>query len=157
MNRRNLTDRIGPQLQLDTYIQLENHRSWQTALSYFCRLGETIAEHNSHVQEEKTTDMIRLIHQYVHDYINEELSLTRLSEVVYLSPPYLSRLYKQLTGINLLDYITEVRITRAKHLLKSTNLKIHEIAAEVGFDSAPYFTRLFKKITNSTPLEYREL
>ncbi|MCU6798247.1 response regulator [Paenibacillus sp. WQ 127069] len=157
LNRRNLTDRIGPQLQLDTYIQLENHRSWQTALSYFRRLGETIAEHNSHVQEEKTTDMIRLIHQYVHDYIHEELSLTRLSEVVYLSPPYLSRLYKQLTGVNLLDYITEVRITRAKHLLKSTNLKIHEIAAEVGFDSAPYFTRLFKKITNSTPLEYREL
>jgi two-component system response regulator YesN len=157
MNRRNLVSDIGTKVRLDKYSQMENHSSWQDALAYFRRLGETLADHNGNMQQERTNDMIRRIHQYVNDYMHEELSLTRLSEVVYLSSPYLSRLYKQLTGTNLLDYITEVRIVRAKHLLKSTNLKINEIAAEVGFDSAPYFTRLFKKITNRTPLEYREL
>ncbi|BBH24547.1 hypothetical protein Back11_58920 [Paenibacillus baekrokdamisoli] len=157
VNRRNLVSNIGTKLQLDKYTQMENHSSWQAALAYFCRLGEALADYNGNMQQERTHDMIRRIHQYVNDFIREDLSLTRLSEVVYLSPPYLSRLYKQLTGTNLLDYITEVRIVRAKHLLKSTSLKIHEVAAEVGFDSAPYFTRLFKKVTNSTPLEYREL
>lgn len=156
LNRRNLIAELGVKVQLDMHIQMDNHSSWQSALSYFRQLGETIAEHNGSIQQERTHEMIR-IHQYVNDCLREELSLTRLAEVVHLSPPYLSRLYKQLTGSNLLDYITEVRINRAKHLLKSTQLKIHEIAAEVGLDSAPYFTRLFKKITNSTPLEYREL
>ncbi|NHN30800.1 helix-turn-helix domain-containing protein [Paenibacillus agricola] len=157
LNRRNLIADLGAKVQLDTFIHMDNHSSWQGALGYFRQLGETIAEHNGSLQQERTHEMIRRIHQYVQDCLCEELSLTRLAEVVHLSSPYLSRLYKQLTGSNLLDYITEVRINRAKHLLKSTQLKVHEIAAEVGFDSAPYFTRLFKKITNSTPLEYREL
>ncbi|MDF2964354.1 MAG: response regulator [Paenibacillus sp.] len=156
VNRRNLVSGIGAKAQLDKYTQMENHSSWQEAIAYFRRFGEIIADYNGAMQQERTHDMIRLIHQYVHDFIREELSLTRLSEVVNLSPPYLSRLYKQLTGINLLDYITEVRIARAKLLLKNSSLKIHEVAAEVGFDSAPYFTRLFKKVTNSTPVEYRE-
>ncbi|NOU94515.1 response regulator [Paenibacillus sp. LMG 31456] len=157
VNRRNLVSVIAAKAQLDKYTQMENHGSWQDAIAYYERLGEAIADYNGAMQQERTNDMIRLIHQYVHEFIREELSLTRLSEVVNLSPPYLSRIYKQLTGINLLDYITEVRVARAKHLLKNSSLKIHEVAAEVGFESAPYFTRLFKKITNTTPVEYREL
>ncbi|NOU62623.1 response regulator [Paenibacillus sp. LMG 31461] len=156
MSRRNLIDELGAPMKLDKYVQFDNHSSWEAALAYFRQLGEMGADFNGRLQQERTHEMIRILHQYVHDYMREDLTLTRLAEVVYLSPPYLSRLYKQLTGNNLTDYVTEQRMVRAKKLLKNTTMKIHEIAYEVGFESAPYFTRVFKKLTGSTPIEYRE-
>jgi two-component system response regulator YesN len=79
-----------------------------------------------------------------------------LAEIVNLNPSYLSRLYKQLTGVNVTDTILDVRISRAKRLLKESNLKVHDIAAKVGFDSDAYFIRSFKKKCGMTPQEYRE-
>lgn len=100
--------------------------------------------------------MIAKVHDYIHQFLHEELSLTKLAELVYLSPPYFSRLYKQMTGQGLLSYINKTRINKAKLLLKTTDRKIHEIASEIGLESAPYFTRLFRKRTGFTPQEYRD-
>lgn len=156
LNRRNWMQRAVEVIPLDKLLHLKTHNTWHEAAGQFGKLGVQIAEWNGKDKADRSHDIIRVLHQYVNDYLHEELSLTRLSEVVYLSPPYLSRLYKQLTGTNLLDYLTDVRIAKAKHLLKTTELKVHEIAARVGFESAPYFTRLFKKVTNFTPKDYRD-
>jgi two-component system response regulator YesN len=88
--------------------------------------------------------------------LSEDLSLTKLGELVYLNPVYLSRLYKQTTGIGLSEYVTQVRLDKANVLLKETNMKIQDIAAAVGFESAAYFSRFFKKEMHVTPNEYRE-
>jgi two-component system response regulator YesN len=156
MNKRKLFTQLGAVVQPEKLSDMYQHASWKEAFQYFAELGKSLAEYNGRRQVERTNDIIGKIHQYVSAFLHEELSLTKLSELVYLSPPYLSRLYKQMTGQGLLEYITEIRISKAKVLLKTTSLKIHEIAAQVGLESAPYFTRLFKKATGYTPQEYRD-
>ena len=101
--------------------------------------------------------LIRTVHDYVRDHLDQELSLGRLAELVHHSPTYLSRLYRRLTGITLFEYITDRRMGEAKRLLRDSRLKIHEIAAAVGYESAPHFTRFFKKQTGLTPQEFRDL
>ncbi|NOU71393.1 response regulator [Paenibacillus sp. LMG 31458] len=156
LNRRRLFAQLGASIDPEPLLELSKHASWHEAIRYFRELGETLADFNGRKQVERTNDIIGRIHHYIHEFLHEDLSLTKLSELVYLSSPYLSRLYKQMTGKGVLDYITEVRINKAKLLLKTGDRKINEIATEIGLESAHYFTRLFKKVTGYTPLEYRD-
>jgi len=64
-------------------------------------------------------------------------------------------MFKKITGINFTDYLSRVRIEKAKNLLLNRNLRISEIAYEVGFQSLTHFNRVFKKITGQSPTEYR--
>lgn len=93
---------------------------------------------------------------YIRDHIHEDISLVKLGELVYFNPSYLSRLFKQYTGTNLITYINKVRLDKAKELLKKSEMKIQDISEAIGFISPPYFTRFFKKETNLSPQEYRK-
>ncbi|GGA00319.1 hypothetical protein GCM10008018_53350 [Paenibacillus marchantiophytorum] len=156
INKRHLMPQLGGSFRIEELVNPFLHNDPLAAVHYLAGIGLSLADYNGLKKAERTSDMIGQIHHYVHAFLQEELSLTRLAELVYLSPPYLSRMYKQTTGQGLLDYITEVRIQRAKTLLMTSEHKIHEIAALVGLESAPYFTRLFKKITGITPQVYRD-
>ncbi|QHW35519.1 response regulator (plasmid) [Paenibacillus rhizovicinus] len=123
------------------------------SLREFCKSLFAIRQKN---QRDKTKEIVLRINQYIEEHIDGDLSLTRLSGLVYLSPEYLSRLYKQISGIGISEQITGVRMAKARLLLKDTNLKIHEIARIVGYESAPTFTRFFKKTNFVTPQEYRD-
>ena len=80
-----------------------------------------------------------------------------LASEVFMNPDYLSKLFKKNTGSSLMDYVTKVRIERAKELLERTVLTISEIAIETGYSNTAYFTKMFKKYTNGvTPREYRK-
>ncbi len=96
------------------------------------------------------------LHAYIESHLQEDVSLIRLAEQVYLNPAYLSRRYKMTTGQNLSDHILAVRLDRAKEQLRDAHVRIHQIAMEVGFESAAYFTRVVKKNGGVTPQEYRE-
>lgn len=99
---------------------------------------------------------IKTIHRYIKQHLQEDISLTTLAEQVYLNPVYLSRIYKQLTGQKLSNYITRERIERAKTLLAEPQYKINEIGYQVGYESPAHFSRAFKKTVGLTPAEYRE-
>ena len=75
---------------------------------------------------------------------------------VHLSPYYFSKLFKEQTGENFIDYLTRTRLTHAATILRSTDLSIKEISAETGYQDANYFSRLFKRWYQCTPSEYRE-
>lgn len=89
-------------------------------------------------------------------YGNPDLSLNDIAERVYLSPTYLSGLFKKKVGITIGQYIAEVRVDQAKELLKDRRLKLYDIAVQVGYSDANYFTKIFKKVLGITPSEYRE-
>lgn len=91
------------------------------------------------------------------EYFNQDLSLTMLSERVGLSETYFSTLFKQEMEQSFVKYLSMVRLERAKHLLKQTDLKIFDIALQSGFSDEAYFSRVFKKITNVSPSEWRSL
>ena len=72
-----------------------------------------------------------------------------------MHPAYLSHTFHKATGVTLFDYITNERIQKAKQLLKTTHLKIFEVAQESGYQDQRYFCQVFKKKTGTTAAEYR--
>ncbi len=100
--------------------------------------------------------LIAQTNAYIESHLNGDLSLSALAGRVYLNRSYFSRLYKQVTGENLSDFINTRRMERAKELLSSTQDKISDIALQVGFDSPSYFTVYFKKFQGISPIDYRE-
>lgn len=108
-----------------------------------------------HTRREES-DPIRTIKEYIQRYIAEELSLERLSEVVHLHPQYVSRLFKQKAGITLTDYISQMRLEKAKELLAGTNLSMAQIGERCGLLDPNYFSRLFRKYEGITPTQYRK-
>ncbi len=106
-------------------------------------------------QEDGKKALIEQIHQYIQDHLSKDVSLTAIADEMHFNPSYLSRYYKQITGHNLFDYIQSTKIEVAIHLMKTTSMKLNEIAARTGFDSPSYFTTFFKKMTGLSPQEYR--
>ncbi len=87
---------------------------------------------------------------------DQDLSLERLAERVYLSPSYLSYLFKKQKGISLNKYMTLHRMEKAKELLQTTNAKVVDIGPKVGYANVPYFISLFKSHFGKTPAQFRE-
>lgn len=115
-----------------------------------------IFESLSAKSQAETISTIRRIKSYVHAHVSEDISLESLSEVVYLTPNYISTLFKRETGVSFKDYVLQVKIQKAKDLLQSNKLKIHEIAQDVGYHSATYFSKVFRRETGLYPSEYRQ-
>lgn len=88
-------------------------------------------------------------------HYQEELSRTELANLGYVSPDYLSRLFKKHTGKSLAQYITQKRIDAAASLLLTTRMPVNSIAMQVGFSSFAYFSKVFKDVHGMTPVEYR--
>ncbi|MDR0719760.1 MAG: response regulator [Treponema sp.] len=92
-----------------------------------------------------------------HNFASEDISLYSTASYVGISPNHLSTVFAQETGENFIEYLTRVRIDKAKNLLKNTAMKSAEIAYEIGFNDPHYFSYIFKKNTGFTPREYRGL
>lgn len=100
-------------------------------------------------------DRISEIVRYINDRYMEELSLHSVADQFYISPYYLSRLFKEATGFSFVEYINSVRIKEAKKLLEHSSMKVNLIAGKVGFGSVTHFGRVFKEVTGFAPLYYR--
>jgi AraC-like DNA-binding protein len=94
--------------------------------------------------------------QFITDHQTEELSLGEVAKAVNTSKFYFCKMFKKATGINFTDYLSRVRTERAKNLLLNPNLRVSEIAYEVGFQSLTHFNRVFKRILGRSPTEYRD-
>lgn len=114
-------------------------------------LGDSKLE-NSLSEEEM---LINKIEKYILSHITEEITLTKLAEVMYFNPSYLSRFYKNVAGHNLFEYIKEAKLIKAKELIRTSEKKIGDVSKELGYESVGYFSVFFKKSTGMTPLEYR--
>lgn len=93
---------------------------------------------------------------YMNQHISKDLNLQYIAEHVSISEAHFSRVFKQLVGMNVSNYITVKRIHLAKDLLTNSNMKVSSIAEQCGFKSMPYFYRTFKKNTSMTPTEFRK-
>jgi two-component system, response regulator YesN len=97
------------------------------------------------------------INKYIRDNISDrDLSVQAIAHSVYLSQTYLCSFYKKMTGKTLNDYMTEVRMERARELLRDRRIKLYEVVSRIGLSDPNYFSTLFKKYTGCTPTEYRE-
>ena len=139
---------------LDTLYKTEHLFELQQQLNDFML---SIANDFAKKYAQKNGKTIRDIKNIIETQYMEELSVNKIAEAVYLSPNYMSLVFKRETGETISDYLTRKRMDVAKELLQKTDSKILDIANMVGFQDASYFSKVFKKHTGVHPQKYRTL
>ncbi|MCR8656342.1 response regulator transcription factor [Paenibacillus endoradicis] len=156
-NRWQLSSEANATIGLHKLMRPDEHESWPAAIDYLNKVGNVLFQLQDQEEERKASGVVSLIQKHIQTHLNnpDEITLVRLANLVYFNPSYLSRLFKQVAGMNLSEYVAEARLTRAKRLLEDPNLKIQEVADRLGYGTATNFTRSFRKAVNMTPQEYR--
>ncbi|MFS0643600.1 response regulator [Siminovitchia sp. 179-K 8D1 HS] len=113
---------------------------------------------NTFVKEPDPSELstVEKVMRYVKSKMPGEVTLAETANYVHLNPSYLSKLFKDKTNQNFVDYVIEIRMDEAKKLLETTSLRINEIADRLGYSDITYFSNLFKRKTGVTPSEYRK-
>jgi AraC-like DNA-binding protein/ligand-binding sensor protein len=106
-------------------------------------------------QDNAEPPVITRAKEFIQEHQTENLRLGHVAKAVNTSTFYFCKMFKKVTGINFTDYLSRVRIEKSKNLLLNPNLRVSEIAFEVGFQSLTHFNRVFKKILGQSPTEYR--
>jgi two-component system response regulator YesN len=106
-------------------------------------------------REQQTFSIIDAAIHHIERFYQRELSLEDVAEHVHLNPYYFSKVFKQQTGETFIDYITRIRIKKAKQWMNNKELSLKEICHLVGYNDPNYFSRVFKKVTGVTPSAYR--
>lgn len=146
------SDRIKAILdKQDVFMSIDNSKK------FFLGLYNEIMFACSSISTHKSADLVDRIKNYVDEQYTRDLCLEQIADDLMVSAKYVSRIFKDKMGVNLTDYICDVRVNKAKELLKTTNMKISEISAQVGIESRTTFLRVFKKRTGVSPNEYRNL
>jgi len=136
-------------------ISTKQHDSVVKLLSIFAQHLSMLSNQVVVQQENSEPPVIIRAKEYIHEHQTEELSLGQVAKAVNTSTFYFCKMFKKVTGINFTDYLSRVRIEKSKNLLLNPNLRVSEIAFEVGFQSLTHFNRVFKKILGQSPTEYR--
>lgn len=108
-------------------------------------------------RQKKVNSIIEKADQYILEHYAEDISLDDVAKEVNLSSYYFSRFYKEEAGINFSDKLVNVRIDKAKELLKREDLSIKDVCFMVGYMEPNYFSKIFKKVTGCTASEYKKM
>ena len=122
--------------------------------SWFERKLSDAAESVAKARDEIKKSPVEKSILYIDEHYKDDISLEQMSQLFGVSPYYFSKLFKAEMQINFLDYVTNLRINKAKDLLEIGDMTIKEIGVEVGYPDPNYFTRIFKKNVGVTPTEY---
>lgn len=94
---------------------------------------------------------------YAKEHFHEDITLASIAEKLFIDYHYLSKLFKKETGMLFSAYLTDLRMSEAKKLLKSRDAKIYEVSASIGYRDVKYFRKLFKELESLTPSEYHQM
>ena len=156
ININHLKDRIQEEVSAELLLDLEKHTNEREAAAYLNQAAICVVQELEAEGRSRTSEVIEKIVLFIEKHLAEDLTLTRLADICYLNPSYLSRVFKQTYGCNLTEYIVGKRMEQARTLLAETQKKIQDVALEVGYLSVPSFNRVFKKENGISPLEYRK-
>ena len=109
----------------------------------------------SPLHEQSDNLIVRMAKEYVDRHLVEDISLAKVAQAINASPGHLSRVFCREVGENFSEYVIRNKMEYAQKLLRDTNRKVYEIAAEIGYSNPHYFSKLFKERTGVTPLDYR--
>jgi two-component system response regulator YesN len=139
---------------IDDFLQnedVEDIKKW--FFNIFKSLEQAIALKESNAPN----DIINRVKEYIHTNYMSDISLSNIADIVYLHPHYLGKLFKKYEGITINEYLTCIRMERAKELLIGGNVKIADISQIVGISSPQYFIHCFKSYQGVTPKNFRDM
>lgn len=159
----NAFERLGiryhelPELADDPFGRLRELKSLSAIEHWFYELQKSARAVLARRQQQHSVAKAIEAEEYIAEHFGEPgLSLTILCRALAVSKSYFSPMFKRHSGMTFVEYLTNVRIERAKELLGSTDMKSYEVAWQVGFADAHYFSLTFRKQTGVSPTEYRE-
>jgi len=117
---------------------------------------ETFMNYLETNKNQKNLLAIQKAAEYIRKNYRNKLSIDDIAQAVYLSPCYVSRIFKQGLGCTLMEYLTQVRVEEAKTMLKNPKYNVMQVAEESGFEDPGYFTRVFKKLEGVTPSRFKQ-
>lgn len=138
--------KVVPNKQYDSVVKL---------LSIFAQHISILSNQIAMRHENAEPPVITRAKAFIEQHQGEDLSLGQVARAVNTSTFYFCKIFKKATGLNFTEYVSRVRIEKAKNLLLNPNLRVSEIAYEVGFQSLTHFNRVFKRITGQSPTDYR--
>ncbi|MCM0650899.1 AraC family transcriptional regulator [Clostridium swellfunianum] len=139
--------------------QIQNKASKFYSIDQYKKLCEEIinlAIETCKLKENKKDYIVDFILEYIHLHYNEDIYLELFADRLNLTKEYISQYFKNKMGINLVNYLNEFRIEKAKKLLSETSLSINEVAQNVGYNTPNSFSRIFKQYVGKSPREYRQ-
>ena len=136
-------------------VSPKEHESVVKLLSIFAQHLAMVSNQVFIQQENAEPPVMTKARAYIHEHQTEELKLGQVAKAVNMSSFYFCKTFKKISGINFTDYVARIRIEKSKNLLLNPNLRVSEIAFEVGFQSLTHFNRVFKKILGQSPTDYR--
>jgi len=101
------------------------------------------------------SDLVQAVSSYIIENAEGKITLGTIAEMFYVNKTYVSHIFKLETGVSFVDYVSTVKIQRAKRLLLESNIKVYELAHRLGYEDVEYFSRVFKKITGMSTLTFR--
>ena len=122
----------------------------------FYKMALSSMEVTSRASDSSHHRLVRYSIEALRNRYSEDIGLESLAYEQGVSSPYLSRLFKSEMGVNFKEYLTRIRLDKARELLRKTDNRIYEVAASVGYPDQKYFCEIFKRRTGMTPREYRQ-
>ena len=139
------------------YLQaLLDFKNYEELRSWFLTKIREAASNVLNNKEKTSVSLIEKAKEYIKGHYFKDLSLDEVSREIDISPYYFSKLFKEETGENFIEYLTSIRREKAQELLSMTDKSMKEICCEVGYSDPNYFSRSFKKNVGVTPTEYKE-
>lgn len=139
-----------------TVVSNQQYQAMLRLLQVFALHLSMTAEQIAVQQENAESPMITRAKKYIEERKDEKISLRDVAKVVNASTFYFCKMFKKSTGLTFTEYLSLVRTTKAKNLLLNPNLRISEIAFQVGFESLTHFNRVFRKLVGRSPSQYRD-
>lgn len=138
------------------YQRLWQNRTLDEACEWFCSMAAIVMDYRN-VEAGGRSEYVKHITEYVRENYDRDITIDSIAEHIGISYSYLRKLYKEATGQNLSDYINQLRIQKAKQLLRETNYTVKEIAAMCGYNHERSFSRTFAQSEGVSPGRYKEL
>ena len=157
INLQHLHSALEQKISLFPLYRSMQTQDWTALLSYVKRLAKEIFALSDEKLHMNSACTVQTMCEYIRNHLADDLSVTRLAEAFNYNQSYISRLFKQIRGETLSQYIKNARLDHAKTLLTSTGLPVQTIASQVGFDTVQYFSMVFRKEVGTTPTLYRSL
>lgn len=137
-------------LRIDSYEDLQRMADWLTAY-----LQEAVDVHEQANQRDVHRNILAAA-DYIREHYRENMSLNFVSTRYYITSSYFSSMFKEIIGENFVEFLTRIRMEKAKEMLENTALKVGQISEMVGYADNRYFSKLFKKHTGLMPTEFRQ-
>lgn len=134
----------------DEFVGLREFVDW------LVRLVSSVFESVEGAARDTRLIRIRRIQDYIQRHLQEPISLESIADEFHITPSTLSRDFKNLCGVNFVEFIRESRLVRAQELLRDTRLSVKQIAAQSGYNSSSYFIQQFRRQFGITPAQYRQ-